>query len=501
MSTVLLLQGNQLFPLEELKRGFPNQQQNFTVLMIEDLGICKKYRYHKHKIILIISAMRAYADSLRSAGYEVKYFELNDYKDVSYIDKAAKVVDQLDIDKLLTFEIESVSQQRALGRFIEKSKIELVTAPSPMFLSSRESFRTFAQKSSSRLQMATFYKDQRRNLKLLLEPDGSPFGGRWSFDTENRKKLPKDLIPPTCLCFEPDDLISAVARMVEEEFPEHPGDGRNFKWPVRRDQALACLAEFVEERLELFGPYEDAMTTRSRTVFHSALSPLLNLGLLLPQEIVESVLNAAEENSVPIESLEGFLRQIVGWREFIRGVYHNYHEEQGRSNFWGHKRNLTPAWYDGTTGLEPLDRTVQEIVDSGWVHHIPRLMILSNLMLLCEIKPKVAHDWFMEMFVDASPWVMGPNVYGMGLFSDGGIFSTKPYICGSNYILKMSDYKRGDWCDVMDGLYWRFVDKNRSFFQSSARLSFMPRTLDRMNVERKHKILELAGRFIDQNTD
>ena len=312
--------------------------------------------------------------------------------------------------------------------------------------------------------------------------------------------MPKDLVPPESLSFEPDDLVNAVAGMVEEEFSEHPGDGRNFKWPIRRDQALACLAQFVEERLELFGPYEDAMTTRSRTVFHSALSPLLNLGLILPKEVVENVLAAAEKRSVPIESLEGFLRQIVGWREFVRGVYHNFHEKQARSNFWGHKRNLTLAWYDGTTGLEPLDKTVREVVDSGWAHHIPRLMILSNLMLLCEIKPKVAHDWFMEMFVDASPWVMGPNVYGMGLFSDGGVFSTKPYICGSNYILKMSDYKRGDWCDVMDGLYWRFVDKNRSFFQGSARLSFMPRTLDRMNEERKNKILELAGCFIDQNT-
>ena len=501
MSAALLLQGNQLFPFEELDRGFPDHKKAPAVVMIEDLGICKKYRYHKHKIILIISAMRAYADSLRSAGYEVHYLELSDYKDVSYMDKLAMVIDQLGIDKLLTFEIESVSQQRVLDTFIEKRRIELVTAASPMFLSSRESFRAFSQRSSSRLQMATFYKEQRRDLKLLLEADGSPFGGRWSFDTENRKKLPKDLVPPERLSFEPDGLVNVVAGMVEEEFPENPGDGRNFKWPIRRDQALACLAEFVEERLELFGPYEDAMTTRSRTVFHSALSPLLNLGLILPKEVVENVLAAAEKRSVPIESLEGFLRQIVGWREFVRGVYHNFHEKQARSNFWGHKRNLTHAWYDGTTGLEPLDKTVREVVDSGWVHHIPRLMILSNLMLLCEIKPKVAHDWFMEMFVDASPWVMGPNVYGMGLFSDGGVFSTKPYICGSNYILKMSDYKRGDWCDVMDGLYWRFVDKNRSFFQGSARLSFMPRTLDRMNEERKNKILELAGRFIDQNTD
>ena len=196
MSTALLLQGNQLFPFEELDRGFPDHRNAPTVLMIEDLGICKKYRYHKHKIILIISAMRAYADSLKSAGYEVHYLELSDYKDVSYMDKLAMVIDQLGIDKLLTFEIESVSQQRALDKFIEKRRIELVTAVSPMFLSSRESFRTFSQRSSSRLQMATFYKEQRRNLKLLLEPDGSPFGGRWSFDTENRKKLPKDLVPP-----------------------------------------------------------------------------------------------------------------------------------------------------------------------------------------------------------------------------------------------------------------------------------------------------------------
>ena len=233
-------------------------------------------------------------------------------------------------------------------------------------------------------------------------------------------------------------------------------------------------------------------------MFHSLLSPYLNMGLLTPDEVVDQVVAAADE--MPIQSVEGFVRQVIGWREFVRGVYREFGDRQEKANFWSHERELTTAWYAGETGIPPLDDVILSVQELGWAHHIPRLMILGNLMTLCEIRPQSAHRWFMEMFVDSSEWVMGPNVYGMGLFSDGGIFATKPYICGSNYLLKMSDYKKGDWCETVDGLYWRFIDKHRDFFAGNPRLALMPRALDRLDEERRKRIFAAAQEFIDTHT-
>jgi deoxyribodipyrimidine photolyase-related protein len=235
-------------------------------------------------------------------------------------------------------------------------------------------------------------------------------------------------------------------------------------------------------------------------VFHSALSPCLNLGLLTPDEVVNAVLERHEAQDLPLASIEGFVRQVIGWREFVRGIYRVFGDEQESSNFWDHQRGLTDDWYQGTTGIAPLDDAIKTSLRLGWAHHIQRLMVLGNLMTLCEIRPADAWRWFMEMYVDSSEWVMGPNVYGMGIFSDGGVFATKPYICGSNYLLKMSDYSRGDWCDTVDGLYWRFIDKHREFFASNPRLALMPKALDRLNEDRRETIFIAAETFLDRFT-
>ena len=204
--------------------------------------------------------------------------------------------------------------------------------------------------------------------------------------------------------------------------------------------------------------------------------------------------------SVRLNSLEGYIRQIIGWREFMRGIYQNYSKEMESGNFFKHNRKMKDTFYDGSTGLDPLDHAIKNASKFGWSHHIERLMILSNIMNLCEVEPKSVYKWFMEMFVDSSDWVMVPNVYGMGLFSDGGIFATKPYICGSSYFMKMMDFKRGDWCNVMDGLYWRFIDRNRKFFLKNPRLSMMVRIFDKMKEDRKKLILSEANKFIKDNT-
>ena len=233
-------------------------------------------------------------------------------------------------------------------------------------------------------------------------------------------------------------------------------------------------------------------------MFHSALSPLINIGLITPSEIL-SRLKGMEKN-INLNSYEGYIRQIIGWREFMRGIYQNYSEELESKNFFNHKKKMKKSWYDGSTGIPPLDYSIKNAVKNAWTHHIERLMILSNIMNLAGIHPKIVYKWFMEMFIDSSEWVMVPNVYGMGLFSDGGIFSTKPYICGSAYFLKMMDFQKGEWCNTMDGLYWRFIDKNRDFFLKNPRLSMMVRILDKMKSERKKKIFECAEKFIEENT-
>ena len=233
-------------------------------------------------------------------------------------------------------------------------------------------------------------------------------------------------------------------------------------------------------------------------IFHSALSPLLNIGLITPKEVIEKV--TALESKIRINSYEGFIRQIIGWREFIRGMYQAHSDRFYKDNYFGHKKKMTASWYIGNTGIEPLDLAIVKAKKLGWSNHIERLMVIANIMNLSMIEPAEIYNWFMEIYVDSSDWVMAPNVYGMGLFSDGGIFATKPYICASSYILKMSDYKAGDWTYALDGLYWQFIKRNKNKLKSNPRLGIMTKILDNMKLDRRKKIFKAADNFIKNNT-
>jgi deoxyribodipyrimidine photolyase-related protein len=233
---------------------------------------------------------------------------------------------------------------------------------------------------------------------------------------------------------------------------------------------------------------------------HSVLTPMMNVGLLQPLEVVNAAIEYAGKHNVPINSLEGFVRQIMGWREFIRGMYECKGVESRTTNFWGFKRKIPSSFYDGTTGIIPVDETIRKVNETGYCHHIERLMILGNFMVLCEFDPNEVYEWFMELFIDAYDWVMVPNVYGMSQFADGGLFATKPYISGSNYVMKMSNYPKGDWNEVWDGLFWRFIQANRDFFSKNPRLNMMVRTFDKMNIERKNRLLLKAEAFLETLT-
>ena len=288
--------------------------------------------------------------------------------------------------------------------------------------------------------------------------------------------------------------------MVNELFHNHPGDTKNYWLGTSRKDALKALDLFIKDKINYFGDYEDAVRKHSPFLFHSVLSPYLNLGLITPKDVIKKVLEANKTKEIPINSLEGFIRQLIGWREFMRGIYHNFNERLEKSNFFNHQRKLSDDWYNGTTGIDPIDDAINDADRYGYAHHIIRLMHLSNVMTLSQLHPKEIYKWFMEMFVDSSDWVMSPNVFGMGTFSDGGIFSTKPYICGSNYIIKMSNYKKGNWSDIVDGLYWNFIHNNKEVLSKNPRMGMVMMSYRKLKEERKDHLLNIANEFIVKKT-
>lgn len=268
--------------------------------------------------------------------------------------------------------------------------------------------------------MHTFYQYQRRRLNLLMDTDRNPLHGQWSFDQENRKKLPKTLSLPKHQGSPQTSHTKEVIQLVNKHFPSHPGSTDTFRWATTRTEVRKQWSSFLQERFPNFGPYEDAIDQKDPFLFHSTISPYLNLGLLTPNELLEEVVVYAENHEIHFPSVEGFVRQLIGWREFIRGVYHEF-DGQLQRNYFNHQRNLNDHWYRGTTGLPVLDDSIHKVVRFGFTHHIERLMVLGNVMLLCEIHPDEVNRWFMEMFVDSADWVMVPNVYGMSQFADGGL--------------------------------------------------------------------------------
>ncbi len=490
---LFIILGNQLFHPKYLS-GY----KDHIFYMAEDYGLCTFEKHHKLKILLFLSSMRSFKDELKSKNFNVIYKDVSTNFKLSYEKKLEKIIKEKKIKEITFFEIEDKFFEKKILSLGKKNSLKINQVKSPMFIMERQEFKNYLSKNK-RPFMANFYKIVRTKMNLLMNKNGTPKGNKWSFDEENRKKLPETIkIPKISKVKETKDTIT-LKKFINNNFKDHPGNTDNFWFPTTRKDSNRWLDEFLKERIKLFGDYEDAVSDRSNTVFHSALSPLINLGLITPEEIIDRLRKI--ENKVPMNSLEGYIRQIIGWREFMRGIYQNYDQRLEKTNFFNHKRKMKKSWYEGNTGLIPLDHAIINAKDYGWSHHIERLMILANIMNLCEINPKQVYKWFMEMFVDSSDWVMAPNVYGMGLFSDGGIFATKPYICGSSYFQKMMHFKKGPWCDVMDGLYWKFIDRHKKFFLKNPRLSMMVRISEKMNKERKLRIFKAANKFIKENTD
>ena len=485
---LLIILGDQLFPVEHF-----SFYEGTHVFMKEDMGLCTHYKYHKHKIIFFLASMRRFASAMKKEGFSVTYKHI---EDGSYVDSLAECVKKKKVTKILVPEIQDKFFQKTIEDFCIDHDLKLEFIESPMFLTSRAIFTQYL-KTHKKPFMKTFYESERKRQGIMV--DGvEPWGGDWSYDEENRKKAPKILnIAPRPEYSMPNE-VKDVKVLVDKLFADHPGETEDFWIPTDHADSQKALTHFLEHNFENFGPYQDAITTRDKFMFHAMLSPMINNGMLTPKNVIDRAVEHYEANmeSIPLSSLEGFVRQIMGWREFVRGIYQNFSEKEEKLNFFKHERKMSKVWYTGQTGIPPVDDAIKKAQTYGYCHHIERLMVLSNFMLLCELEPKEVHQWFMEMFVDSADWVMGPNVYGMGQFSDGGIFATKPYISGSNYVLKMSEYKKGDWTDIWDGLFWRFIDKNRDFMKKQYRLSFMVATLDKMEKSKREQHFKNAENYL-----
>lgn len=489
MKTVHLIFPHQLF------KDLPLKNKEILIYLIEEELFFNQFPFHKQKIALHRASMKYYEEYLNSLGFNIFYVEaIEDRSDIRIL-----------ISDLKKQNVTNVSYVDPtdywLGKRIEnsclKQQITCEKMNSPMFLNSQDDLRRFFRPDKKKYHQTSFYKEERKKRNILLTSEGGPEGGKWTYDIDNRKKYPSKKTPPNIQFPDSNVYFKEAIEYVQNNFSNHLGELTDFPlYPFNHLSTDKWLDHFFEQRFYEFGPYEDAILQENSVLHHSVLTPMLNVGLITPDEIIDRCLVYANEHKIPINSTEGFIRQIIGWREFIRGMYEARGSDQRNTNFWGFTKKIPSSFYKGTTGIEPIDITIKKVLKTGYCHHIERLMVLGNFMMLCEFDPKEVYRWFMEMFIDAYDWVMVPNVYGMSQFADGGLMSTKPYISSSNYLMKMSNYKKGKWQDVWDGLFWRFMHTHRNFFLSNPRLGMLVRMFDKMPDAKRQKHLENGGLYL-----
>ena len=488
MNSIHLILPHQLFevsPLLEMKGEF---------VLIEEHLFFSQYKFHKQKLAFHRASMKFYESFLRQNGKTVRYIEAKDeLADVRTLIPALKVEE---ISALNVIDPTDNYLELRLKEKCAEYEIELNFLKSPLFLNGKDENYSFFKPDKKKFYQTKFYTEERKKRNVLMSGDGQPEGGKWTYDVDNRKKYPAKKNPPPVHFPNQNEFFIEANAYVEKHFPDNYGELTPLPlYPSDFKSSKAWLQQFLENRFHEFGPYEDAIVKDENILNHSVLTPMMNVGLLTPQFVLDESLKFGRENNVPLNSLEGFVRQIMGWREFIRGVYEAVGSKERTTNFWGFERKIPKSFYDGTTGIPPIDDTIKKLLKTGYNHHIERLMVLGNFMVLCEFHPDEVYKWFMEMYIDAYDWVMVTNVYGMSQFADGGLMATKPYISGSNYLMKMSNYKKGDWQKIWDGLFWRFMHVNRDFFLKNPRLGMLVRTFDKMDEEKRNKHIQNGEEF------
>lgn len=483
-----------VFP-HQLFEQHPAIAKNRPVLIIEELLFFKQYNFHKQKLVFHRASMKAYQRVLQSKGYEVTYIEANDK--LADVRNLLPFLKKKGVGEIHYCDVTDYLLERRIGKQITTLKMNVVKYDSPLFILTSDQINDyFANKK--RFYQTDFYTRQRKQFKILVDEQLQPTGGKWTFDTENRLKYPKSKKVPEVVFPKQNEYWVEAVEYVNKNYQNNYGEiNKAFIYPTTFTESRAWLKQFFQNRFAEFGEYEDALVNHESILHHSVLTPMMNVGLLTPKEIIDQAISFANKNDVPLNSLEGFIRQILGWREFIRGVYEHKGSEERTKNYWKFTHKIPKSFWDGTTGISPIDSTIKKVLATGYCHHIERLMVLGNFMLLCEFDPDEVYRWFMELFIDAYDWVMVPNVYGMSQFADGGLMATKPYISGSNYLMKMSDYEKGDWQPIWDGLFWRFMHVHRDFFLKNPRLGMLVKTFDKMPKEKQQSHLKQAERFFE----
>ncbi len=474
---------------------FPDQlfHKNPSIIKGQKVFILKHphffiaFGYNKKKILMHLMSIEYYKNFLLSKGYDVEIIDIQTF--YSIFETTSSSNHQIHTCEISNFEITFFLKQ------LSSQNIQVKYYKSPMFYESIEDLIIYFSDSKKYVQQ-TFYKKLRLKHQILVSEKKTPLGGKWSFDSENRKKIPESSIPHKKISFTYESKILDNSKSeIDNLYKNNLGTVEGFNFPVNREQALENLNFFLMNKFQKFGIYQDAIFSSETFLFHSNLSSSLNIGLITPDEVIQKAFEYSQTYNIPINSLEGFVRQILGWREFIRGIYLNKHEDQVSSNFWTSKNNLPASFYESNTSILPLNDSINKSINYSYVHHIERLMIQGNLMLLLEIKPEHVYKWFMELFIDSYDWVMGPNVFGMSLYSDGGLMSTKPYISSSNYILGMSNYKKGHWSEIWDALFWNFIYKHKNKIKKINRMSFMLRLLEKKSKRDIYEYQKLSNGF------
>ena len=476
-----------------------------TVLMAEVMSECTYVRHHQKKIVLVLSAMRHFARALRARGVSVEYVTLDDPANTQSLrGEVVRAVRRLRPAQVVATQCGEWRLDRDMQSWHEAAGCEVNIRNDTRFLCSNQDFRAWARGKTT-LRMEFFYREMRRRYEVLME-QGSPVEGRWNFDAENRKRLPARINAPPPPHFQPDAITAEVIALVRARFGEHFGTCDGFNLPVTAAEALAALDDFVRNRLPQFGDWQDAMKTGEPTLFHALISTSLNTGLLDPLTACRAAEAAFRDGLAPLNAAEGFIRQILGWREFVRGIYWLKMPEFASLNALDATRKLPWFYWDGNTRMNCLGHAITDTRAHAYAHHIQRLMITGNFALLAGLDPAEVDEWYLIVYADAYEWVEMPNTRGMALFADGGIVGSKPYAASGAYINRMSDYCRSCHYDVKDAvgeracpfnaLYWDFMARHAGRFAGNNRMAMPLRTMEKMPPERLAQLRARAAQFL-----
>jgi deoxyribodipyrimidine photolyase-related protein len=505
MTVLRIILGDQLSPdisaLADLDAG------RDVVLMMEVVEECTYVGHHKQKVVLVLSAMRHFAGGLRRRGVTVDYVTLDAPDNTgSFTSEVRRKVARHRPSRIVVTEASEWRVQAMVESWASLTGTPVEVRVDHRFFASRSRFAAWARERRS-YRMEHFYREMRREHGILMEGD-RPAGGEWNYDRENRKSLPARSVPPERLRFPPDATTLEVMALVEHRFPDHFGELEEFGWPVTRADALGGLDDFVAHGLKNFGDYQDAMKSGAPFVFHSLLSPALNLGLLSPREICQAAEAAWRSGAAPLNAVEGFVRQILGWREYVRGVYWTMMPEYAGRNALVAERRLPAFYWTGETEMRCLREAIGSTLRHAYSHHIQRLMVTGNFALLAGIAPREIERWYLAVYADAYEWVEMPNTLGMAVFADGGQMASKPYAASGAYINRMSDFCSGCHYDVkqksgpnacpFNYLYWAFLIRQKDRLSGNPRMAMPYRTIAGWQRERVGDILAEAGAFLDQ---